>query len=104
MSINDYIVKSGRSLNEAGETVNETNLMQSQLGQLGGKYIATTDATTPDTGYVFVAIKVIEDSVITLEGNITGITSVTLLAGEVVYGRYTSCELTSGKVIAYNGV
>ena len=83
---------------------NERLYPNSSMGQSGGKYIANTDATTPETGYTFVAIQAIEDAVVTLVGNITGITSVTLSAGSVIYGRYTSVTLASGKVIAYNGV
>ena len=79
-------------------------LQKVQTGGLGGKYIATTDATTPESGYVFCAIQVISDAVITLVGSITGITTITVLAGTTIYGRYTSCTLASGSVIAYNGV
>ena len=81
----------------------QTQIEESSMGQEGGKYIATTDATTPDSGYVFTSIQVISDAVITLVGNITGITSVSVLAGTVIYGRYTSCTLASGSVIAYQG-
>jgi len=73
-------------------------------GGYGGKYISTTAATTPDTGFVFVAIQVIADCSITLVGNITGITTASVDAGQVIYGRYTSVTLASGKVIAYQGV
>jgi hypothetical protein len=104
MSLDNYAVKSGRSLNESEEVVNETNLLQASLGQSGGKYIADTTATTPDTGTVFVAIQVLSDAVITLVGNIEDITAVSVDAGSVVYGRYTSVTLASGSVIAYQGV
>jgi len=77
---------------------------QSSLGQFGGKYIANTSATTPDTGKVFVAIQVVADAVVTLAGNITGITTVAFNEGAVIYGRYTSITLASGSVIAYQGV
>jgi hypothetical protein len=73
------------------------------VGNLGGKYIATTDATTPAEGYVFNAIQVITDCSITLAGAPSGITTVSLTAGMIIYGRYTSCTLASGSVIAYNG-
>jgi hypothetical protein len=74
------------------------------VANFGGKYISSTDATTPSTGYVFNAIQVITDCVITCVGNITGITSVSLTAGTIIYGRYTSITLSSGSVIAYYGV
>lgn len=73
------------------------------MGNKGGKYISNTNATTPDTGYVFNAIQVVTDCVITCVGNITGITAVAVKAGNVVYGRYTSITLASGSVIAYYG-
>ena len=81
-----------------------TELLETTIGTLGGQYIADTDATVPATGYKFVAIQVITDCVITLVGNITGITTTALSAGAIVYGRYTSLTLASGSVIAYNGV
>ena len=74
------------------------------MGTVGGKYIDDTTATSPESGYVFVAIQVISDCVITLVGDITGITTVSVDAGQIIYGRYTSCTLASGSVIAYNGV
>jgi hypothetical protein len=37
-------------------------------------------------------------------GNITGITSVSISAGTIIYGRYTSITLASGSVMAYYGV
>jgi hypothetical protein len=74
------------------------------MGQEGGKFIDTTNATTPTAGYVFVAVQALEDSVVTVAGNITGITGVTLSQGQVLYGRYTSVTLASGAVIAYNGI
>lgn len=81
-----------------------TEILNESIGGYGGKYIATTDATTPATGYNFVAVQVIADAVITLVGDITGITTVTVTAGQVIYGRYSSITLASGSVIAYNGV
>ena len=82
----------------------DARIAKSTIGGYGGKYVATTDATTPSSGYSFIAIQVITDCSITLVGNITGITTVALPAGTIVYGRYTSLTLASGSVIAYNGV
>ena len=82
----------------------DSRIEKSAIGGYGGKYIATTDATTPDSGYSFIAIQVITNCSITLVGNITGITTVALSAGTIIYGRYTSCTLASGSVIAYQGV
>jgi len=74
------------------------------LGQLGGKYIASGTTTTPDSGYSFLAIQVVEECEITLVGNISGITNQVFQAGTIIYGRFTSVTLGSGIVIAYNGV
>ena len=83
-----------------------TELLETSIGSLGGQYITdcVTDATTPATGFKFVAIQVITDCSITLVGNITGITTTGITAGTIIYGRYTSLTLASGSVIAYNGV
>lgn len=79
-------------------------LLKDQLGYNGGKYISTAITSTPDTGYTYYAIQVITDTVITCVGNVTGLTSVTLAAGTIIYGRFTSVTLASGSIIAYQGV
>lgn len=79
-----------------------TSILKSSIGNSGGKYISTTAATTPETGYIFCAIQVITDCVATIVGNPSGLTSVTLLAGTIIYGRFTSVTLASGSVIVYN--
>jgi N-acetylglucosamine kinase-like BadF-type ATPase len=77
--------------------------IQTSIGAYGGKYSGAA-TITPATGFVFVAVQVISDAVITLVGDITGITGVTVYAGTIIYGRYTSITIASGSVIAYNGV
>jgi hypothetical protein len=77
----------------------------SALGGYGSKRIATTVATTPDASYVFTAIQVTEDAVFSaLVGNMLNGAGLALSAGSVIYGRFTSVTLTSGKIIAYMGV
>jgi hypothetical protein len=79
--------------------------LSEMLGADGSKRITTTDATTPDVGKVFIAIQVSEDAVFTtLTGNMANSAGLTLLAGTIVYGRFTAITLASGKVIAYMGV
>jgi hypothetical protein len=78
--------------------------LKAAMGGYGGKYIATTDPTTPDAGFVFVAIQVITPCVVTLVGNITGITAVSLDSGTVIYGRFTIATLGNGSIVAYSGV
>lgn len=83
--------------------VSEKGVINTSMGNRGGLYITDTNPKNPINGSVFNAIQVITDCVITCIGNITSITSVTLVAGTVIYGRYTSITLASGSVIAYYG-
>ena len=81
-----------------------TEINYANSGGYGGKYIDDTNATTPDTGYVFTEIYTLEATTMTLVGNITGITSVAVPADRTIKGRYTSITLASGSVVAYNGL
>lgn len=81
---------------------------------LGGKgcemITADGNAHTPATGQAFIALHFVADTVIAdydvdATAPITGtITGVTWDKGTVIYGRFTSIELTSGSVVAYNGI
>lgn len=85
----------------------EENENKASFGQFGLR-VLTTNATAGET---FVAIQVLEDAVIsaTLNANESGeigdnaITSLSLTAGTVIYGRFVDLEVASGKVIAYKG-
>ncbi len=76
------------------------------LGLNGGVYINTTDVTTGK----FFAIQATEDSVLAAQAsNIVNLDDIchgqdatTLTAGTVLYGNFTSINLQSGAVIAYN--
>jgi len=76
------------------------------LGLNGGTYINSTDVTTGN----WFAIQATEDTVIQAQAsNITNldnicqpVDNITLAAGMVLYGNFTSIDLTSGAVIAYN--
>ena len=75
-----------------------------QLGRNGQKVVTTTAATTGN----FFAVQVVADAIIsavTFQHNyeITGSwTSLgTIPAGTVLYGRFSSLTLTSGKAILY---
>ena len=71
------------------------------LGQRGFIY---TDDTTLVNGN-FAAIQIIADTVFSaltaLNSTVGGLVGVTLTAGTIIYGPFTSYDLTSGKVIAY---
>tara|TARA_R110002012_G_scaffold92674_2_gene224920 strand:+ start:299 stop:559 length:261 start_codon:yes stop_codon:yes gene_type:complete len=76
------------------------------LGLNGGQYINSTNVTTGN----WFAIQATEDTVIQAQAsNITDldnicqpVDNITLAAGMVLYGNFTSIDLTSGAVIAYN--
>ena len=76
------------------------------LGLNGGIYINGTDVVTG----TWFAIQATEDTVIQAQAsNITNldnicqpVDNITLAAGMVLYGNFTSIDLTSGAVIAYN--
>ena len=71
------------------------------LGQRGFIYTADTNLVEGN----FAAIQIIADTVFSaltaLNSTVGGLVGVTLTAGTVIYGPFTSYDLTSGKVIAY---
>jgi len=94
-------------LNSAGETINEADLFQAMLGALGSNYVADTNAHTPNTGHVFIAFICMEETVIAayepaVDGNT--LIAVTLAVGTPIYGRFTTITLTSGSLMAYEGI
>tara|TARA_R110002020_G_scaffold326442_1_gene542101 strand:+ start:110 stop:376 length:267 start_codon:yes stop_codon:yes gene_type:complete len=78
------------------------------LGLNGGIYINDTNVATNANGWF--AIQATEDTVLAAQSsNITNLDDIctgqdatTLSAGTVLYGNFTSIDLTSGAVIAYN--
>ena len=80
-----------------------TEILEESIGGLGGQYITDTNEATPNQAR-FICIQAVEDTVInTVTGNID-VDGITILAGTMIYGRWTALTLTSGKVIAYEGV
>ena len=109
--IEKMITKSGRMLKENGGYVNIADLAGETLGGKGFEFISDTDKHDAPEGMVYIALQVLDDAEIdsyeTDEGaEITGnnFTGEILPAGFILYGRYTSVTLASGKVIAYKGV
>ena len=103
--------RSGRVLREDDSVVNIADLAEEILGGKGFEFISNTAKHAAPEGMVYIALQVLDDAVIdsyaTDEGaEITGntFTGQLLPAGFILYGRYTSVTLTSGKVIAYKGV
>ena len=78
------------------------------LGLNGGAYLNDTAVHTNANGWF--AIQATEDTVLAAQAsNITNLDDIctgqdatTLSAGTVLYGNFTSIDLTSGAVIAYN--
>lgn len=83
----------------------KTNItMAASIGEYGGKYITTTDATTPDTGNDFFAILATSDCVVNaVVGNID-VSGLTIYAGNMIYGKWSNITLTSGSCIAYQKI
>jgi hypothetical protein len=103
--------RSGRMLREDDSVVNIADLTEESLGRKGFEFISDTAEHVAPEGMVYIALQVLDDAVIasyeTDEGaEITGNTFAgeLLPAGFILYGRYTSVTLASGKVIAYKGV
>ena len=82
------------------------------IGQDGGNVITDTSIhTVPDVALrpnqCWFAVQVIADAVFNTSGTVTnltdfsGLSGVTISAGQIIYGRFTSIQLASGKVIAY---
>lgn len=104
----DVVINTADALKEIEENTNtQEAILKSQMGGYGCHFISDTAAHTPTAGRVFVALIPLVDTVIsaylpTLDGNT--LTGVTIPAGTPVYGRFTTLTLTSGKVLAYQGV
>ena len=87
--------------NLAPSVTQETDAALVALGQRG--FIYTADTTLVQGN--FAAIQIIADTVFSaltaLNSTVGGLVGVTLTAGTIIYGPFTSYDLTSGKVIAY---
>jgi hypothetical protein len=87
--------------NLAPSVTQETDAALVSLGQRG--FIYTADTTLVEGN--FAAIQIITDTVFSaltaLNSTVGGLVGVTLPAGTIIYGPFTSYDLASGKVIAY---
>ena len=86
------------------------NALNQEFGYLGAKVITTTDATTPSTGFEFIAVQALSDAVVSASTGATDAQDAIDLsalsyigAGSIVYGRWVSITLSSGEVVAYQG-
>jgi hypothetical protein len=92
-----------------GSTINMADLMESQVGGKGAEFISDT-ATHTATG-LYVSLQVINEAVISayttdVDAPITGndLKGSVLPMGTIIYGRFKSIALTSGKILAYKGI
>ena len=96
-------VGNGDLYNSKGEPINVVNYTEASAGADGGVIIADTSETTPSEGYAFYALQVLVNATIgSVDGNITGLAGKTLTEGTVIYGVFTSITLSGGSLIAYN--
>jgi len=110
MSIDKYFSQTGRMLKEDGTCINAADVLEGIVARKGFEMITDTQEHTPSEGESFIALQTIADTVFaslsTVEGcSITGndYTSEMISEGTIIYGRFNSVTLSSGKVIAYKG-
>lgn len=102
----------GRSLKEDGTTYNIANFDEMTMGGAGLVVISDTALNTAKSGYSFVAIHCITDTVLSAytTRSVAPITPTNALngivfpAGAVLYGQFATIQLSSGTAIAYYGV
>jgi hypothetical protein len=95
---------SNSDISSLNSNINEMkHTIKASMGTYGGAYSGAA-TITPDDGYIFVAIRVLTEAVLTCSGNVSGITGITFDANTTFEGRFTSIEITSGTIIAYQGL
>lgn len=107
MDIETMSPRTGRSMKEDNTTINEADKMEEVMGGKGAEFISNANEHTPGEGLVFVALQVISTAVLSAYSPAyTGnqFTGVEIPTGTIIFGRFTSVTLTSGKVLAYKGV
>lgn len=83
--------------------VKEGNFYQSATGDYGFRLLSSGASST--AGESFRSIQALEDSVVTTTTQAgDALTSVTLTEGTVVFGKFDSVAVASGKVIAYKAI
>ncbi|MDD5589472.1 MAG: hypothetical protein PHP92_05430 [Candidatus Nanoarchaeia archaeon] len=97
LQINDTDVSALNPVN-----IDTKNVADAMMGNLGGIYSGAA-TITPTATYIFNAVQVITEAVLTCTGSPTAITSITIPAGTIIYGRFTQIVIASGTVIAYQG-
>lgn len=83
-----------------------TELLENSMGNKGSKEITGVLEVTADN--IFSCIQFIEDSTVAAQTDIgtvnADLTAFTLIvAGTIIYGRWSTITLSSGSAIGYNG-
>ena len=76
-----------------------TEVLETSIGRGGRKFQIGAGTVTPDTGFSFIAISALDDSVITL----SDVSNLSLVAGSTILGKDASVEVVSGGVVCYQG-
>jgi len=81
------------------ENINkDSNFFQTATGDYGFRVVGASESTSDACR----SIQALEDSVVTTTTSVgDALTSVTLTEGTIVFGRFDSVSVASGKVIAY---
>ena len=85
-----------------------TQILETSMGNLGSELIGTVAATIA-APYKYTALQFISDSIVSVATDAVGASNVDLtgftviLAGTVIYGKWSAITLTSGEGIAYIG-
>jgi hypothetical protein len=75
------------------------NVKSNSAASNGGTVYSDTSAHTGN----WIRVEALSDSVFTtITGNVTGMGSSTLKAGQSLHGSFTAITLASGSVVAYN--
>ena len=82
--------------------VDTKNVSDAMMGNLGGVYSGAA-TISPAATYVFNAIQIVTNAVLTCTGAPTGITAIAFESGTTIYGRFSQVVIASGSVIAYQG-
>lgn len=82
--------------------VDTKDVSDAMMGNLGGVYSGAA-TITPAATYIFNAIQIVTNAVLTCTGAPTGITAIAFESGTTIYGRFSQVVIASGSVIAYQG-
>jgi hypothetical protein len=112
VSINEMTSHNGRHIKEDGTNYNFADFNEMTMGGRGCAVIVDTAKTDAKADYSFVAIHCLTSTIMSAYTTrayapitpLNSLVGVTLPAGTVLYGQFTSITLTSGNVIAYYGV